>query len=239
MNKHIIKDLINEINYKTDLLIEPIKQKMITKKRKKVGEQLFIYFGKPGCGKTTKIVADAIKAHKSGIYENIYSNIPIDLPYVTYIKNEYIGKYQLENGLLLIDEGTVFADSREYKNFKKELSDFFMLHRHYKVDCRLYCQKYNGIDLKIRNLCTGLFYMYKPLITGKWITKYHRIPYKIMFPHGKDENGKKQLGDIEEGYYDANIIQKIFAYRLRRKKYYKYFNSWSMPKLPPLPQSND
>ena len=50
-------------------------------------------------------------------YEHVYTNVHLtDVPEnVVYIENEWIGKYQLENCLILIDEATLFADNRDYK----------------------------------------------------------------------------------------------------------------------------
>lgn len=45
---------------------------------------------------------------------------------VTYIDNTCIGKYALRNCLILIDEGTLFADSRQHKTFDIGKMTFFL-----------------------------------------------------------------------------------------------------------------
>lgn len=196
-----------------------------------------LYFGLPRTGKTTLLAKMAVTEAKR--YEYVYTNVHLtDVPdNVYYIENEWIGKYQLENCLILIDEATLFADNRDYKNFSKDLVKFFMLHGHYHCTIRLFAQTYNGVDKKIRTLCELVYYMYKPFLTGHWITKYYRIPYGIVIP---DRRKNKQttgnsLGEIEEGYCKPNLIERIFAHRLHRRKYYPHFNSWEAPVLPPPP----
>ena len=97
-----------------------------------------LYFGLPGCGKTTHLVYQAIKAVKSKRYQNVYTNVRIKVPGVTYIDNQCIGVFDLSNCLLLIDEATLFADSRAYKSFDKSKLEYFLTHRHYNADICLY-----------------------------------------------------------------------------------------------------
>lgn len=202
-----------------------------------------LYFGLPGCGKTTLICAKAYEALKAKRprYKNVYSNVymgktpPFDR--MIYIDKSDIGKYNLHDGLVLLDEATLLFDSRDYKNFSKEVMQFFLLHRHYNVDIIMCTQQWNGVDLKIRVITDRVYYMFKTVLTGKWISKYYRIPYGIIIPDPKrgKQSGDK-LGEIIQGYCKPSFLQRIFCGRLYRPKYYKYFNSWEAPKLPELPQ---
>lgn len=196
-----------------------------------------LYFGLPRTGKTTLLAKMAVKEAKR--YEHVYTNVHLtDVPEnVVYIENEWIGKYQLENCLILIDEATLFADNRDYKNFSKDLVKFFMLHGHYHCTIRLFAQTYNGVDKKIRTLCELVYYMYKPFLTGHWVTKYYRIPYGIVIPdkHKNKQMTGNTLGEIEEGYCKPSLLERLFAHKLYRKRWYKHFNSWEAPELPPLP----
>lgn len=198
-----------------------------------------LYFGLPGVGKTTLLTKMALK--KSRKYENVYVNVHLSglPPNVRYIENEYIGKFNLSNCLILIDEGTLFADNRDYKNFSKSLVSFFMLHRHYCADICIFSQTYNGVDKKIRTLCDKVFYMYKPFLTGWYKTKYYRIHYGIVIPDrrmNKQNNSGQKLGEIEEGYCKPSLFERMFAHSFNRRPYYKYFDSWDAPKLPELPE---
>lgn len=199
-----------------------------------------LFFGLPGAGKTTliaKIAFEAVSAKgRKRKYKNVYSNVDLAIPGVIRIDNECIGKYNLEDGLILIDEASIFADNRDYKNFSKALLEFFMMHRHYNVDCFLFTQTYNGVDKKIRSICDRVYYIYKGKILGYLWSSYYRIPYGIIIPDPKKDSASNKLGEIVEGYCKPSLFQRIFSHKIFRYKYYKYFNSWERKLLPPLPE---
>lgn len=192
-----------------------------------------LYFGLPGCGKTTWLTKLALDAIRSGKYDFVYTNVHLNVPGIIYIDNNVIGMYELENCLLLIDEATLFADSRDFKNFSKGRLEYFLEHRHRNADIVLFTQQWDGVDRKIRVITDRVFYVYKGCITGHWISKCWRVPYGILFPDPK-RTGEK-LGEIVQGYSKPPILQRIFAKWIYRPKYYKYFNSWELDKLPALP----
>ena len=196
-----------------------------------------LYFGLPGCGKTTLMTALAIKGVKSKKYKNVYCNVRIKVDGVTYINNECIGKYNLCDGLLLIDEATLFADSRDFKNFDKDRLQYFLEHRHYNVDICLFTQQWDGVDRKIRVITDRVYYVYKGLFLGKWITSFYRIPYGIIIPDGKKKEGGEKLGEIVQGYCKPNILVRLLSPKLFRPLYYRYFDSWERPYLPKLPST--
>ena len=83
-------------------------------------------FGLPGCGKSTDIAAQAYKfiygtklERLFGLkrYKNVYCNIDLAIDGVIKIDNDCVGKYMLEDCAILIDEATLFADSRGWKVF--------------------------------------------------------------------------------------------------------------------------
>lgn len=193
-----------------------------------------LYFGLPGAGKTTMMVYEAIKGKKSGVYRNIYCNIRIAVDGVTYIDNDCIGEYDLSDCLILIDEATLFADSRDFKNFGKKRLTYFLEHRHYNADIKLFTQQWDGVDRKIRVITDRVFYVYKGKILGKWFTRCYRIPYGIIIPDPK-KDGSEKLGEIVQGYAKPSFIVRMFSPWLYRPRYYKYFDSWERPYLPPLP----
>lgn len=185
-----------------------------------------LYIGLPGCGKTTLLSSFAVKYLKKGI--KVYSNIPLAIDGVVYVKNEWIGFYDISDGVLLLDEGEIFAEARSYKTFPKQLSDWIMLHRHYRVQVKIFAQRYKGVDVKIRNLCEHV-YMVRRGFLG--LSSYTPIDYRILVP----DAGEK-AGDIVEGYRMKGVLRRTLSTRyIARRKYYKYFDSWSAPALPPLP----
>lgn len=192
------------------------------------------YFGLPGCGKTTLLTYFALKGIKNKNYKNVYSTVRLKIPGITYIDSEVIGKYELRDCLILVDEGMIYAAARQYKEFDKEKQKFFAMHRHFNVDVILFTQRWDGMDIIIRSLSDRVYYVYKTPLLGKWWTYCYRIPYGIIIPK-KDESNAAKVGEIIQGYHDANPITKILKKRLFRPKYYKYFDSWetyNMPKLP-------
>lgn len=194
---------------------------------------LALYFGLPGCGKTTLLTKFAYKALKSKKYKNVYCNIPLDLNGLIRINENDLGKYQIENGLVIFDEATIAFDSRQFNKRSKEILDFIMLHRHYNTDIVLFSQGWDTCDKRIRQITDRVYYVYKGIFTGKWISKYWRIPYDILFPDPK--KGNEGLGQIIQGYKKPSIFVRMFAKKIYRPKYYKYFDSWEAPTLPPLP----
>ena len=125
-----------------------------------------LYFGLPGCGKTTLLTYFALRGVKNRRYKNVYSNVAINVPGVTIIDNSCIGRYQLENGLILIDEATLFADSRDYKNFSTALTSFILQHRHYNVDIIFFNQSWDALDKRIRTITDRVLYVSKSPLLG-------------------------------------------------------------------------
>lgn len=194
-----------------------------------------LYFGLPGCGKTTLMASMAYKAVLGKKYANVFCNVHMSIPGVTYIDNDCIGKFDLCDGLLLIDEATLFADSRSYKSFDQGKLMYFLEHRHFNVDIILFTQQWDGVDRKIRVITDRVFYVYKGPLLGHWITKYYRIPYGIIIPDPKKAQGGEHLGEIIQGYCKPSFLIRLFSPRIYRPRWYKYFDSWERPVLDPLP----
>lgn len=192
-----------------------------------------LFFGLPGCGKTTFLARLAYKAIKQQSYKYVYTNVPLNLPGVTLIDNECIGRFELRDCLLLIDEATLFADSRAFKSFTKSQMEYFLLHRHRNADIVLFTQQWDGVDRKIRVITDRVYYIYKGKILGHWFSSCYRIPYGLIIPDPK--KGGEKLGEIVQGYCKPPIFVRIFAKRIYRPRYYPFFNSWELEELEPLP----
>lgn len=177
-------------------------------------------FGLPGVGKSTFLAFCAKKAmsHKTGgflpsqNYERVYSNFYISGCYE--LEFDKLGYENFHDCLILIDEISLYADSRDYKNFSKELNYFFKLHRHYGIDI-IYCsQSYSDCDKRIRDI-TDCLYQINLSVFG--FSRVREISKHFGINQGR----------IEE-YYEPVGIGK-FCYR---RKYYKMFDSYERKQLP-------
>lgn len=193
-----------------------------------------LYFGLPGAGKTTVMCQKMLQAVRSGRYRHVYCNVYNSVPGVTYIDNDCIGKYDLHDALLCIDEATLFADNREYKSFGRDKVQYFLYHRHYNVDILLFTQQWDGVDRKIRVITDRVYYIYKGIFLGRWFSRGYRVPYGIIIPDKKDDTQK--LGEIIQGYCKPGFLSRLFGIWVYRPAYYQYFNSWERPPLPELPE---
>ena len=193
-----------------------------------------LFFGLPGCGKTTLLASMAYKGVRSKRYKFVYSNVELSIPGVIFIDNSVIGRYDLRDCLILIDEGTLFADSRHHKEFPKEVCSYFMLHRHYNADIVIFTQGWDSMDKRIRQITDRVYYVYKTPLMGLIFTRYYRIPYGIIIPDPKKNTGS-QLGEIIQGYCKPSFFVRLFSHRIFRPRWYKYFDSWTSVPLPPLP----
>lgn len=182
------------------------------------------FFGLPGCGKSTmlaKIAAKELRRMRKGKspYKRVLSNYYI--AGCDKLDFSMIGKVDMSESLILIDEISLDADSRDYKSFSHDLKQFFILHRHYGVDIVYATQQYDGVDRKIRELTHNLYYMKK---AGQ-ITYATAIYRKITIT---------EESDIKMGYVFPRLLQILFGFRRNvelcyRPRYYKYFDSFEAP----------
>ncbi len=192
------------------------------------------YFGLPGAGKTTVLAYLAYNGLRSGKYRDVYSNVHLNIPGVTYIDFSVLGTYHLENALILIDEAMVECGDRDYKSFSKALLKLFVMHRHYRLDIVLMSQEADGVDKKIRSISERMYWVKKGWLLGHWVTTVYRIPYKILWPDGEN-NGSDNVGRIMMGYVKPPLLSRLFARRIWRPKYYPMYDSWVREQLQPLP----
>ncbi len=184
------------------------------------------FFGLPGCGKSTmlaKIARKELKRIKKGKspYKRVLSNYYIAGCHVLNFSD--IGHVDMSESLILIDEISLDADSRDFKQFSKDLKQFFILHRHYGVDIVYATQQYDGVDRKIRELTHNLYYMKK----AGHITYATAIYRKITIT---------EESDIKMGYVFPTLLKILFGFRQNvelcfRPRYYKYFDSFEAPAM--------
>lgn len=165
--------------------------------------------GLPRSGKSTYLAKISKKYNKKG--EKVFSNF--------YIKGCYkfdfndLGKKDFHDCVILIDEISLFADCRNFKEFGKDLVYFFTNYGHYNVKI-YWCSQSLSADKKIRDL-TDELYRIKPLF---WHFSYIRRIVKDI--------DNETLTDI---YKPSGFPKLCF-----RKMYYKYFDSFCRKTLPPV-----
>lgn len=181
-------------------------------------------FGLPGSGKSTVLAACADRAiHNKPLivghrpfwtvamtdhvhYDRIYCNFPIRGTYM--LQWDHIGRYDFSHSLILIDEITLSADSRKWKNFTDDKVYFFSMHRHYNCDIIVASQAPDRMDKTIRDLTAAYFYV---------INEGRRSRILPIQPDFKPETMSMKYS------YGARLNSSL----IRRKKFYSMFDSFA------------
>lgn len=171
-----------------------------------------IYFGSPGCGKTTHAAYIVRKCKRRKI--PVFSNVPIKGAYL-YNPQVDLGVYDISDCVVIIDEASIEFNSRYYKDMSKGIIYFLKMFRHFHIRAiYVYSQAADDMDITLRRLCKN-YYMIKKI--GYW-SFIHRIKIKEDVVDG-------QLVSIYK--YAIGLPKVIF-----RPLYYRMFDSWSRIELP-------
>lgn len=177
-------------------------------------------FGLPGSGKSTCAAALAqkelkrIKKGKSKFKRVLVNDYIYGCEHFDF--DTCFGVYDMSDSLVIIDESLLSVNSRNYQNFKKHVMEQVVLHRHDNMDIWFFSQKYDGNDKIIRCCSERMYYIRSGHILP--ISTMIRVPQKILFPDG--------TGEIVQGYIRPTIIDILFAKRIWRPNYYRYFDSY-------------
>lgn len=182
---------------------------------------IYEIFGLPRSGKTTTLTYIAQKALKGksvlgfGKYERVFTTFFCKGCYKIDFND--LKKYDFSNSLILIDEISLYADNRNFKNFDSDILYFFKLHGHYHIDLVWCSQSYSDADKKIRDV-TDTVFLLEPFHLPH-VSVLKRIYHNYSF-------AGRNITDT----YD---IAPFFQWKLIfRKKYYQYFDSYDHKKLP-------
>lgn len=196
---------------------------------------LSIYFGSPGCGKTT-LIAKTAKRDKS--YKYIFTNVELSSITHNFLQSsdlQNLGSWTpCPNSLLLLDEAGIEYNNRKYKSMSQSTIAWFKLHRHFGVDVNVYSQSWDDVDITLRRLADRYFYLRK---IGCF-TLSRRVYKTVMV-----DDVTHQIIDgyrMERGIWLllqplrlfglGNIFSGLRGWGLTfRPFYYKYFNTHSVP----------
>lgn len=175
---------------------------------------VIIYFGVPGSGKTTLAAKIAYHNARKGI--KTYSNVPI--MGTLLIHSSDIGKVDISNGDLILDEAAIDFNNRSYKTMPKQAIEWFKLHRHYGVgNIHVFSQSYEDMDITLRRLQTQMHRISRTIIPGVFMSR--RIAVVIAI----DKDSKQ----ITEHHRWSGL--PCFYCGLR---YWPMFDSYAAPELP-------
>lgn len=196
-----------------------------------------LYFGIPGCGKTTVavyfIMLEQEKINRGvSPYKQIVTNIDCKIPNVKYCEDfTWVGKYRVTNTLVVVDESLVDFNSRKYKFFSDAWVYGFTQHRHYYQDWMFFSQRYDGLDLIIRSLTEKVYFIHKGKM-NRCVTYVTPVKFTIQIPKTLDSD---TFNDIRQGHCQAHWIERLFQLKLPRDLIYPYFDSFIETKLLPEP----
>lgn len=187
-------------------------------------------FGTPGSGKSTYLCMIAqrelkkIKKGKSK-YKHVLTNFPVTG--CEQISIDDLGLYDISYSLILFDEITLDADSRNFKSFPTRTKNFFILHRHLHNDVIYFCQDFSQVDKIIRNVTFDLWYLYSPVIPLLNNFSFCRRIYRNI-------NINEYSSELTLGYRFPKFTEIIFSKCSKscfRPRWYKYFDSYDKLQL--------
>lgn len=185
--------------------------------------RLHFIFGKKGSGKSTYMVKMMLKYLKKGwsVYTDI---IDVNIPGVRIISADDLGEYvPVENSALFLDEAGILFDSRNFKNFKPELRDFFKLQRKYRCIVYMNSQSFD-VDKKIRDLTD---YMYLQVNLFHVFSVGKRIEKHVALVQSTSQGDSRIAEDLKFSPFWRWTWTLI-------PRYTKYFESFRAPERPNL-----
>lgn len=175
--------------------------------------------GFPGSGKTTVLTMIAQRALKGkstlGLFPSKTVLTSFPCPGCYQLDFDQLGKYNFHDCLVIIDEISLYADNRSFKNFSDSLLYFFKLHRHMGIDLVWCSQSATDADKKIRTVTERSYIIdsYFCFTAIKPIFKSHTVV-------------EGQPGELFE------LAPPAYWRWCYRPKWYKYFDSYSVKPLP-------
>lgn len=194
-----------------------------------------MYFGSPGCGKTTTACYLLSKRRKA--YKQTYANFSCGVCDIDNVDLTGLGDWTFpEHSFICVDESGIEYNSRSYKTFPKSAIRWYKKHRHHKCDVAFFSQSWEDTDKIIRNLCDRLFYCTK----FACFTLVRRVYKRVKVDKNTEQiiDGYKMCSLLFLLLYPFKPVLKYFIPTLNdlivifRPRYYKYFNTYESENLP-------
>lgn len=179
--------------------------------------RLDIYMGLPGKGKTS-FAARLAQIYIQKLKMPVWSNVDIKDTYLLDCKKDLF-KYDIRNGLVIIDEAGLEFDSRNFKEFTRDQTMFFKLYRHANLRIAVLSQSWDDVDIKIRKLAKNVYFIDKAFT--KHLTKIIRLNKQLII---------NKEGQIVTGFKEEGLIQGTrYAWT---SKAWGTFDTHDMPPMP-------
>lgn len=177
---------------------------------------LSIYFGVPGCGKSTHAASIVRRNLKKNI--KTYVNYPIAGGFLFDPLTD-LGNFNISNCDVILDEASIDFNNRKFKSMPQNVIGWFKKYRHYGVrNIYVYSQSYDDMDITIRRLANRMFLIKKCLLP--WFCQYRQIIKRI------------QIDDLTKQVIDAFEFRPFSRRFLFMPRYWKYFDSFEHIELP-------
>lgn len=181
-------------------------------------DAFLLFFGLPGSGKTTAL-AYMIQYFLRQKVIDVFCNVSMKGAYK--IQRSDLGVYDPhvsnENAFVAFDEGSIEYFKRDFAKFGPEENSFHTYHRHYKVMEAFFCQTWDGIDLRLRELNSDLYYVssFNVPIIGK-----------IILIRTIDKSFDIKEGQPMDGYKFSGLPRWFPA-----RPVFKHFDTYAAPQL--------
>lgn len=201
----------------------PSKDKKQTPARLEAG--VYILYGLPGAGKSYYLACLADDYRRAGY--PVACNYPIKRTHKLAPENINTDLL-LSNSVLLIDEAHSIFNSRGFKNFSRQMHEFFSMHRHLGNRLVLATQHPARLDVVIREIADSFIYLStfkigsRPiLLTARW---YYEDPCRssnvdmdrLLVPYRTERRlySRRIMSTYDTFYVDSDAESIITAERL-------------------------
>jgi len=185
-----------------------------------IPEDLSVWIGVPGSGKTTTASWAVWKINHDKRYSHLkaYTNFACIDAYKIDSKKD-LGTYMVSDGLVIVDEAGIDFSNRSWKtNLTPETNRFNRKFRHYRIEHYMFFSQFLDMDNTFIKLARSL-HMCKKIGPFIIVNDYKKL---ITFNEDQVPTFAWRQASILEG--GTHIIYA--------PKYYPYFDSWEIDDLP-------